>query len=236
MTAAERAGGVAGWLARVRPARDPGWAPLRRRRPGRRRLLAAALLAVTAAAVVRAAAPVQDPGVPVLVAAHDLPAGAALAEGDVQTVHRPADGLPSGALRRAAEAVGRPVTGPVRAGEVLTDVRLLGPGLVQPALLSADGGAQVAAPVRVADAQAAGLVRAGDRVDVLLATETARAARAVVRGATVLARPEVPDAGGPLAVAGDPSGGALLVLAVTDPEAADLALAATRGPLSLVLH
>ena len=59
------------------------------------------------------------------------------------------------------DAVGRVLAGPVRSGEALTDVRLVGSSLLT------RGGRLVAAPVRLADPATAGLLHAGDRVDVL---------------------------------------------------------------------
>jgi Flp pilus assembly protein CpaB len=62
--------------------------------------------------------------------------------------------------------LGRLVAGPVRRGEPLTDVRLLGPSLLAAVARGPD---VVAVPVRFADAGAAALLRPGDRVDVLAA-------------------------------------------------------------------
>ena len=70
----------------------------------------------------------------------------------------------------------------VRAGEVITDVRLVGAGLT--ALLPAG---QVAAPVRLADLAVAALVRAGDRIDVLATLDGSATAEVVAEGALVLA-------------------------------------------------
>jgi Flp pilus assembly protein CpaB len=233
-----------------RTARDPGWAPLRRHHPGRRRLAAAGLVAGALATGLQALAPRPPAGAPVLVAVRDVAAGAVLGASDLQVVRRTASELPQGALADPSLAVGRAVGSGMRSGEPLTDARLVGPGL-----LAGRPHGEVASPVRIADGEAAALLRPGDRVDVLQATAgdgpgspaaaTGRnpsagaaggAARTVVRHATVLARPGGAGTGGGLLPEADPSAGGLLVLAVEEDEAADLAEAAARGPLSVVLR
>jgi hypothetical protein len=94
----------------------------------------------------------------------------------------------------------------------------------------------VRAPVRIADAAAAALVRPGDRVDILAA------ARVVARGAPVVAVPS-PAAGAPAATAGtagmDGGGigdGALIVLSVPRRTAAALSGAAATSPLAVALR
>lgn len=93
----------------------------------------------------------------------------------------------------------------------------------------------VRAPVRIADAAAAGLVRPGDRVDVLAA------ARVVARGAPVVAVPSSPlGAQDDLAAAGVEGGGigggALIVLSVPRATAAALSGAAASSPLAVALR
>jgi pilus assembly protein CpaB len=151
---------VPGW---PRTARDPGWAPLRRHHPGRRRLAAAGLAAGSVAAALQVLAPRPPAGEAVVVAAREVPAGAVLAPADLAVVRRPPS-LPSGAVADRSAAVGRTVGSGLRPGEPLTDARLVGPGL----LVGRPPG-DVAAPVRIADGEAAALLRAGDRVDVLQA-------------------------------------------------------------------
>jgi len=152
---------VPGW---PRTARDPGWAPLRRHHPGRRRLAAAGLAAGSVAAALQVLAPRPPAGEPVVVAAREVPAGAVLAPADLAVVRRPPSLLPSGAVADRSAAVGRTVGSGLRPGEPLTDARLVGPGLLVGRPLG-----DVAAPVRIADGEAAALLRAGDRVDVLQA-------------------------------------------------------------------
>ena len=92
----------------------------------------------------------------------------------------PADLAPPDATGAAA---GRVLAAPVRRGEVLTDVRLVGP-----ALADAVPGETVL-PVRLPDAGMATLLRAGDEVD-LVATDPGTGDTTVVaRDVTVLATP-----------------------------------------------
>ncbi|GLY31366.1 RcpC/CpaB family pilus assembly protein [Kineosporia sp. NBRC 101731] len=109
---------------------------------------------------VRAAGPASPTMVRVMVATHDLSAGRRLSSGDLEVASWPAEMAPSGCL--SADPAGQVLAVSVREGEVLTDVRLLGPGLLRglPA-------GTVAVPVRLTDPASAALVRAGDHVDVI---------------------------------------------------------------------
>ena len=186
-----------------------------------RALLAAGLAAASVASGLSAVAPSAPETVAVLTAAHDLPAGAVLTAGDLRAADLPSGLVPSGALTDAAAAAGRVVAGPVRSGEPLTDVRLLGAGLLP-------AGSQVAAPVRLAEPATGALVQAGDTVDVLSASpEGAASADVVATGLSVLSVPDLSDAAGE---------GALVVVAASRSAAARLAAAAVTGRLSLVVH
>ncbi|MCZ2825209.1 MULTISPECIES: Flp pilus assembly protein CpaB [unclassified Modestobacter] len=169
---------------------------------------------------------------PVVVAAADLPAGTVLTVGDLAEAELPTGLLPSGGTADAAGLTGQLLAAPVRAGEPVTDVRLVGPGL-----WSAVPDGQVAAPVRLADLAVATLLRAGDRVDVLAAGAAgptpSPAVEVVATGALVLAAPTPAVADGP--AAGAPAGGGLLVLAVSPDTAARLAAAAATATLTVTL-
>ncbi len=221
------------WRRRPGPATPPGWVPLRRGRPGPRRWLAAGCVAAAVAAALQVVAPDDGAGlVRVVVAARDVPAGAALQTADLRAeLRRPAE-LPSTAARDPRSVVGHVVAAGIGTGELVTSGRLVGAGL-----LTGRPPGDVAAPVRLADPQVAALLRAGARVDVLVSGEEATAARTVARGATVLAVPAAADgtAGGLL---GGPDGGSggLVLLAVDASTAADLAEAAAHGAVSVVLR
>jgi pilus assembly protein CpaB len=189
------------------------------------RRAAAGLLAVAALALALRPEPVAVPGGPVtvrvVVAGVDLPAGTVLADQHLAVARLPAEAVPAGVQPRPDGLLGRVLAGAVRAGEPLTDARLVGPGLT--ALLPPG---QVAAPVRLADLAVAGLVRTGDRVDVLAAPPDAEQAEVVAAGALVLAAPGSEQA--------DPAAG-LLLLAVDSATAARLAAASTTATLTVSL-
>jgi Flp pilus assembly protein CpaB len=200
---------------------------LRRVRRGilaRRRLLAAVLAALAVASALRAHAEPPPPRLPVLVAARDLAAGATVSPDDLTRAAFAPGSVPDGVLGSAAEAVGRSTVGPVRAGEPLTDVRLLGAGL-----LARYPGA-VAAPVRLGDRATVGLLRVGDRVDILAADpQGTGAAEVAARDVPVIAIPPPGDAGP------GPTGGGLILVAVPEGTARVLAGHGVRAFLSAVV-
>jgi Flp pilus assembly protein CpaB len=195
---------------------------LRRAVLARRRPLAAVAAALAALVGLQSMAPPEAPAHRVLTVAHDVPGGTVVDRTDLTWTDFAPGTAPEGAVESVADAVGRTTTGPVRAGEAITDVRL-----VNGSLLDGYPGA-VAAPVRIGDAGAVGLLRIGDRVDVIAADpQGAREAVVVASAVPVVALPRAGDT--PLA-----SGG-LVVLAVTDETARALATAAVSAYLSVVL-
>lgn len=171
------------------------------------------------AASLRVTAPPPAPSEEVLVAARDLPAGTVLADDDLAVAPLPPEAAPGGALTDRADATGATLAAPVRAGEPITDVRLVGPGLVDP-----DAGT-VAMPVRISDATQADLLRVGDAIDLLATDPEARTTTTVTRDAVVLAVP------GTRGDAVDATPGRLVVLAVP---AALVPSVATAGATSFV--
>lgn len=195
----------------------------------RRRSLSALLAGLAVLAGLAAVAPPAAPTVPVVVAARDLSSGEVLRAGDVEEVALPAEALPEGVVD---QAVGRTLAGPLRRGEPVTDVRLVGPGLAD-----AHPG-RVVVPVRIPDAGVVALLRVGDRVDVV-ASDPAQAGtpvEVVASGATVLALPAAADgAAGPSPYGTGGTAGALVVLAVEGPAATRLAGSAVARVLSLTI-
>ena len=186
-----------------------------------RALLASGLAAAAVAAGLSTVAPSAEPTTRVLTAARDLAAGAVLEPGDLVAAAVPDALVPAGALTDIADVAGRLVAGPVRRGEPLTDVRLLGAALLP-------AGADVAVPVRLAEPATGALVTAGDRVDVLAASpEGGLAAKVVATGLAVLSVPAPSDL---------PAEGALVVVAASRTTAARLAAAAVTGRLSVAVH
>jgi len=179
-------------------------------------------------------APAAPSTVPVVVAGTDLTAGTVLTTELLGTALLPADVAPAGTAADPDALTGQVLASPVRAGEPLTDVRLVGPGLWSQV---PDG--QVAAPVRLADLAVSTLLRAGDRVDVLAATGGgigaaidggSPAVDVVAEDALVLTAPvtdTAQDAGA--------AGSGLLVLAVDPATARVLAAAGTAGSLTVTL-
>ena len=194
---------------------------------GRRRLFAAALLAIAAIAGLKAVTPKPPATVTVWAAAHDLTGGRPLALPDLTKLALPVAAVPAGALRPTARIVGRLLAAPVRRGEPLTDVRLLGTSLL--ATLPTPG--LVAIPIRVADGSAAAaVVKAGDLVDVLeVADPSAGGPR---HPATVATRVQVLTVPG---ASDGTDGTGLVVLAASPAQAAKLAQASAAARLTLTI-
>ncbi|MRJ76413.1 hypothetical protein GEV29_07685 [Aeromicrobium sp. SMF47] len=125
-----------------------------------RRLLAALFAGLAVLAALTSLRHDVD-GVRVQVVHRDLLSGHVIGAGDLRTTVVPAAVAPAHALERA-EAVGRRVAGPMRAGEVVTDFRIVRAGS-----LSGYGAGAVLTTIRVDRADGAAAVRVGDRVDVV---------------------------------------------------------------------
>jgi Flp pilus assembly protein CpaB len=188
----------------------------------RRRLLAALCAAVAVVAGVQAARPGERPTVAVTVAAHDLASGTVLTRAVLVVRHFPAGVAPAGSEGRA---LGRTLAAPVRRGEPVTDVRLVGPTLVS---ASPD---RVALPVRIADADAVALLRPGDHIDLVAADPRRGTAAYVAIDVPVLALPL--SSGRESAASG--LTGRLVVVAAASADVGRIAGAAATDLLSVVL-
>jgi Flp pilus assembly protein CpaB len=182
-----------------------------------------------------ALAPAPPETVRVLAAARDLASGTVITAEQVTDLALPPDAVPDRALRRREQLVGQVLAAPVRRGETMTDLRLVGPSLV-----AAFGDHLVAAPVRIADAATVALVAPGDVIDVLAAAapdvatgSTSSTARVVAAGVPVLV---VPQEKGSEFGGGGVESGALVVVAADDVVAARLASAAVTSRLSVVIR
>lgn len=193
----------------------PGW----RRIALLRRAAAGALAAL---ALLLALAPgSDDTGVPVLVAAADVAAGATLRPTDLVVRPWPAELVPGGALPDPAAAQGRVLVGAARAGEPITDSRLAGPA----AALGAPAGA-AAVPVRLADSGAAELLLPGSTVDVVTVGGEGDEPLVLAAGASVLA----------VLPADSPSSGRLVLVALPSGEAARVAAASLTEQVAITLR
>jgi Flp pilus assembly protein CpaB len=127
----------------------------------------------------------------VVTAARDLDGGAVLVAGDLTRVAY-ADGTAPDGTTTLDDALGRTLAAPMRRGEAVTDVRLVGPGL----LAGYDSGTTadvVALPVRIPDPGVVGLLRVGDRVNLLATDPSGGGTTTVATDVPVLALPQ-PDA------------------------------------------
>jgi len=212
-----------------------------------RRVVAAGCAALAVWCGLAVLRPPPPPTETVVTVARDLSAGITLGAADLRLVALPPAAVPGGSLRDAAQAQGHVLAGPVRAGEPVTDVRLAATRLLAPGT--------VATPVRPADAGVVGLLRLGDRVDVLAvpaaggggpvpgsqippgAAAPGATTRVVGAGLVVLA---LPGPGGASASGADNLGPAsptgLVVVAATPAVALQLAAAAAQGALSLTIQ
>jgi len=189
-----------------------------------RRWVVAAAAAGLVLTVVHELAPPDPPTTATLVAARDLPAGHVISRDDLDVVRVSPETVPDVGRVGRDDLVGARLTGPVAAGEPVTTTRIL-----DDALLARLGSSVVATPVRLPDAEVADLVRAGDLVDVYAATGDPTApAEQIVRGATVVVVPEPNEQ--------SRSQGAVVVLALTEPESALIAQAAATTQLAVSLR
>jgi Flp pilus assembly protein CpaB len=145
-------------LTRLWAAR-PDWS----RTLAARRFAAGALVILAAVIALR-----SDPDgdrTAIVVAARDLASGVELTADDVRLENRTAATIPEGAQSDVGAVVGATLAGPARRGEVLTDVRVLGPRLAE----SVAGPDARIVPLPLAESALLDLIRPGDVVDVLAA-------------------------------------------------------------------
>ena len=178
-------------LTRLRQALQPDWVHT----VTARRVAAGVLVILAGVAAVRA-----DPHGEhrhTVVAARDLSPGVAVTDDDVRVENLLAATLPDGSQSETGTVVGATVAGPVRRGEVITDVRLLGARLAQ----SAAGPDARVVPLHLADNAVLDLVRTGDVVDILAApqADADAAPRVIATDAIVVsvsAKPRTPTGAG----------------------------------------
>lgn len=194
---------------------------LRRTVRAHRRPLAALSAALAVLATVQAVRPPPPETAPVVVAAHDLDTGVTLSPGDVELVERPPDALPEHVYASLDEVNGNALAAPMRAGEAVTDMRL-----VQPGLLAGYPSGTALSSVRVTDGAALSAVHVGDEVNVVGVDPRAQHDPVVLaRHAPVVALPEPTS---------EQTQDAVVLLAVSQTTALSLADAASSQSLTVV--
>ncbi len=192
-------------------------------------MAAAACLGIAVNMTVGALRPAPPAGVDVLVAAHHLPAGAALTAADLRVVTLPERAaVPEAIASEASRAalVGRTTAVPVPAGLPLVPQVLAGVELTGPA-------GTVVAAVRLADGAMAALLAPGDRVDLLAAPVEGGPGVTLARAALVL--PSARQSGGSRLLGTDDAASPPLLVAVAADEAAALAGAGLSHALFAVV-
>jgi hypothetical protein len=183
-----------------------------------RRLLAGVAAAAAVYFGLLALSPAPPPTIAVLAAARDLTGGVTPTRDDLRTVDLPPGAVPAGALKPGSELTTRVLSGPVRAGEPLTDARFLAPPAVPAGSL--------AYPFRVDDAEITALLRVGDRINLYAAdSTTSGAASQLARAVPVVALPTPRST----------TSGALIVVATTPEVATRLAQASSNSRITVAL-
>ncbi|GAB3483811.1 SAF domain-containing protein [Amycolatopsis cihanbeyliensis] len=215
---------------RLRDRASPAW--LRGLLSGRRAVLlrrALAVLLLVAAgtlAVYPTSADGGDEGLPTVVSARDLPSGGTLRPADLRVATVPADLRPHGALSVPEAAAGRVLTGAARAGEPITDARLMDPASTAPGTSTV--------PVRLADAGVAELLHSGRRVDVVTVGPGEEGRKVLPGPATVLTVAAAGDQprDGPARREAEP----LVLLSVPVEDATRLAAVSLAHPVAITLR
>lgn len=190
-----------------------------------RRLVAVALVVLAGVLAFRPAGARETSQAGVVVAARDLRPGSTVTPADVEVRLLPSSAVPVGALTSREAVVGRVLAGPVRTGEPITDVRLVGPA--DTALTTGDPAAATV-PVQLADPDVADLLRPGIRVDVVALSPDQQANPVLAENAVVIAVRDT---------AGTPTQpGRLVLLAVAQQKATQLAAASLRQPVTVTLR
>jgi Flp pilus assembly protein CpaB len=210
-------------MTRLLAALRPDWS----RTLAARRIAAGAL--VVLAAVIALRSDPEGARTEIVVAARDLSSGVELTADDVRIENRTAATVPDGSQSDVRAVIGATLAGPARRGEVLTDVRVLGPRLAE----SVAGPDARIVPLPLSDSALLDLVRPGDVVDVLAADSEASGADArpqlVATDAVVVLVSEKPKGAG--------SGRDRVVLVAVGAHAAnDVAAAALLQRVTLTFH
>lgn len=182
------------------------------------------MLAAVAAVLtgVSAAAPEGPAMISVVKARSQLPAGSVVSTADLLLDRVAASDVPDGVLTDPVALVGKTLAAPVAENQMMT------PLAATDARTSVPRG-HVIAPLRLADATLAGLLRPGDLIDVIAADPQAGQATVVASGARVVTIPQAPEEG-----AGSGPEVALILIDVDAHTASVVAQAAAAATLSVI--
>jgi pilus assembly protein CpaB len=183
-----------------------------------------AVLAAVAAVLtgVSAAAPEGPAMISVVKARSQLPSGTIVSPSDVVLDRVAASDVPEGVLTDPVALIGRTLAAPVAENQMMT------PLAATDARTSVPQG-HVIAPLRLADATLATLLRPGDLIDVIAADAQAGQATVVAAGARVVTIPQAPEER-----AGPGPEGALVLIGVDAQTASVVAHAAASATLSII--
>ena len=156
----------------------------------------------------------------VLRATSQLAGGAVINRTDLEVAEVVREDAPVGALSDPDEVIGRRLAAPVAEGQMFTGLTLVSVRTALPR-------GRVVAPLRLADADLAALLRPGEIVDVVLADSQSAKASVVATGVRVVTIPSV-------AEKDQAQSGALVLVEVDPAQAAVLARAAVSGTLTVI--
>jgi pilus assembly protein CpaB len=195
-----------------------------------RRLVAIGLVVLAGAFALRPAGAGETADVGVVVAGQDLAPGTTLSQADLSIHSLPGSVVPTGALTSRDAVVGRVLASAVRAGEPLTDVRLVGPADTE---LTTGDPNSATVPVRLADPDVADLLRPGIRVDVVTLDPDRQSDPVLAENATVVTIRDTADHD-TVGAADQP--GRLVLVALPRQFATQLAAASLRQPVTVTLR
>ena len=195
-----------------------------------RRLIAGALAVTAGVLAVNSLTAGHPQSVSAIIAVKDLPAGTQLADSDIAVREVAAGLMPTGAFHEVPAVRDKVLASSVRAGEALTDVRLIGPENIK--ITTGDPKA-AAVPIKLADARVADLLQPGSRIDVIGKGADQRASPMLATDAIVLSIRQADGAQGGIGAMGRDR---LIVVALPREKAAQVAAAALSEPLAITLR